>query len=308
LELLKSIITLERIDLIHCHQIPSGKVAVTAAEQMNVPFVFTVHGAYYDSDFIQILRRSSNIICVSPSIQRLLLTNAIESSLIPNGLDVLEYQPRHSFYREYLRNKLAIPKHAFVVMYAGRLSWEKADICEDIIHLASVLRLNECPNLHLIIAGGGKKQENIIKLAEKQQQQMGTPFIHCVGELTDMCAYYCISDCIIGTGRIALEAMACERPLIAVGTRGFLGFVQPELYEKAWDCWFGDHDSPEPLSKDELAHHIKSLLYLDPKKKSEMALAGRNFIVNRFHISRTTEKLIDLYHRVTMSKTKTNSK
>ncbi|WP_262686887.1 glycosyltransferase [Paenibacillus baimaensis] len=306
IKFIQSIIAAERIDLVHGHQIPSGSVAITAADRMNIPFVFTVHGTYYDPEFLQLLHQSSTVTCVSPSIQRSLAAKGLDSNLIPNGLDVMEYQPYALFYRRYLRQKLVIPQQAKVILYAGRLSWEKADICEYMIHVTTALRYTDEPNLHLIIAGGGNKQENIIKLVNNHRKVTDHPYLHYVGEVTDMCAYYCISDYIIGTGRIALEAMACERPLLAVGTLGLLGLVKPDLYEKAWDSWFGDHDCPQILSGALLANQIKSMLLLEQQQKSDIVKAGRKFVMDRFHISQTTEKQLSLYDQVIQSKSARN--
>ncbi|SFK94752.1 Glycosyltransferase involved in cell wall bisynthesis [Paenibacillus sp. 1_12] len=306
IKFLQSIIAAERIDLVHGHQIPSGSIAITAADWMNVPFVFTVHGTYYDPEFLQLLHKSTTVTCVSPSIQRLLASKGLDSTLIPNGIDVMEYQPYSTFYRRHLRHKLAIPQYATVILYAGRLSWEKADICEYMIHITSALRYTNDPNVHLIITGGGSKQESIIKLVNNHRKLTDHPFIHYVGEVTDMCAYYCISDYIIGTGRIALEAMACERPLLAVGTLGVLGLVKPELYEKAWDSWFGDHDCPQILSGTVLANQLKSMLSLNQQQRLDTVNAGRRFVMDHFHISQTTEKQLSLYDQAIQSKSARN--
>lgn len=294
-KLLKDIIETERIDIIHGHQMASGTVAKLAANKMNIPFVFTVHGAYYDLKFLQMLQRDSTMVAVSPAIERLLRANRIRSVLIPNGLDVIEYDDYTPPYREYLRHKMGIPQMAKVVMYASRLSWKKATICKEIIPALSEMLLHEYPDIHLIIVGGGRDQDHIVKLAASEQQRIDSPFIHYPGEVLNMRGYYSISDCIIGTGRVGLEAMASKRPLISVGSKGFLGLVQPDNYEKAWDGWFGDHDSNLKLTRDILMEHIRSVLNMEEQNKSLLIESGRKFVTDRFHISIITEELLHVY-------------
>ncbi|MCR8632898.1 glycosyltransferase [Paenibacillus radicis (ex Xue et al. 2023)] len=297
LQLLKSVILSERIDLVHGHQIPSGSLARTAADQMNIPYVFTVHGAYYDKEFLDSAQKNSTITCVSPSIRRLLKSKGIDSKVIANGIDTHEYHAYGSTYLDHFRDRLGIPHFATIILYAGRLSWEKGEIGEEIIHTIDAMRNNGYPNLHLIIAGGGNKQEDIIKLATTKQQPGFETYIHYVGEVMNMGAYYSLSDCVIGTGRVALEAMSCERPLIASGSRGLLGIVKPENYEKAWDCWFGDHDSDKKLSRALLTAHLRKIINMEPKAKSHLVQSAKKFVNDRFQISQMVEQLIDIYRQ-----------
>ncbi|NOU94842.1 glycosyltransferase [Paenibacillus sp. LMG 31456] len=295
LQLLKSVILTEQIDLIHGHQIPSGSLAQIAAEQMNIPYVFTVHGNYYDKDFLSVTQKKSTITCVSPSIKKLLLSKGINSTVIANGMDTQEYHAYGSAYLDHFRAKLGIPHYATIVLYAGRLSWEKGEICEEIIHTIDSMRNNGYPNLHLIVAGGGNKQEDIIKLSTTKQQPGSETYIHYVGEVMNMGAYYSVSDCVIGTGRVALEALSCERPLIATGSKGFLGIVKPDSYEKAWDCWFGDHDCDKKLSKALLTANLRKLFNMEPQIRTHLVQSGRKFVTDKFQISKKVDQLMDIY-------------
>ncbi|BBH21085.1 hypothetical protein Back11_24300 [Paenibacillus baekrokdamisoli] len=297
LQLLKSVILSEQIDLVHGHQIPSGSIARIAAEQMNIPYVFTVHGTYYERDFLDAIQKKSTITCVSPPIRRMLLSNGIDSQIIPNGMDTKEYHAYGPAYLDHFRVKLGIPLDATVVLYAGRLSWEKGEICEEIIHTLTAMRNNGYPNLHLIIAGSGNKLEKIIKLADKMEQQSSETFIHYVGEVMNMGAYYSVSDCVIGTGRVALEAMSCERPLIAIGTKGFLGIVNPDSYEKAWECWFGDHDHDKKSSRALLTAHLRKIISMEPRPKSHLVQSGKKFVTDRFQASNTVDQLLNIYNQ-----------
>ncbi|WP_159881205.1 glycosyltransferase [Paenibacillus puerhi] len=294
-EMLQSIILTQGIDLVHAHQIPSGGVAFAAATELRVPVVFTVHGTYYDREFLHSIKEAT-LTSVSPSIQLMLQSRGGHHSfLVPNGIDPLEFSPVNSAYRAYLRQKLGIPPASPVVMYAGRLSWEKADICSEIIHTVSAMRRSGHPDLQCLIAGGGHQEEHVFKLASLKQAGAKKPFIHYVGEVLNMKSYYAVSDCIIGTGRIALEAMACERPIIAVGSKSFFGVVKPDNYEHAWKSWFGDHDGSRKLSRSQLAEHLQKALDIDKEHPHKYVQSGKKWVTSMFPVAKTTAKMIEVY-------------
>lgn len=268
---------------------------------MNIPFVFTVHGCYYDGPVIEKLQSGTTFISVSPVVERMLRLHGIESQLIPNGVDVAEYDAYTPIYQQYLRSKLGIPNHAFVVLYASRLSWEKAELCgESIRTVATLRRFGNSPFI-LMIVGGGRDQEKVAELVEREQQLAGESFIIFPGEVLNMRACYAISDCVIGTGRIGLEAMACLRPLISAGSRGVLGVIDASKYDQAWDCWFGDHHSDQPVSRELLMNHIQQIRQMGSAEISKLVRSGRSFVTERFHVSHTASRMLDLYRHLVLS-------
>jgi glycosyltransferase involved in cell wall biosynthesis len=298
IDMLKAIIASERIDVVHCHQSPSGRLALEAAKQTDTPVVFTVHGTYYESGFLTALRHGASVIAVSPSVQRFLQTLGIGSKVISNGVDPVEYDAYDYAYRSYMRDKLGIPESANVVLYAGRLAWEKADICEDVIRAAARMQLDGNDRLRLIIAGGGQNQDKIRKLALHVEQRVKRPFISFTGEVIHIREVYAASDCVIGTGRVGLEAMACRCPFICAGSKGFLGIVRPDNYQEVWDSWFGDHGSGPKLQQPMVADQITKIFTMEEQEKRFLVQSGRNFVKEHFHISRTAEQILEVYHQV----------
>ena len=302
LDVLKMIISTERIQIIHAHQYPSGELAKRAAEEMNIPFVFTVHGCYYDASHMQKLKLNTTFVSVSPAIEHSLNMDGITSHLIPNGLDAVEFSSYPEAYQRYLRSKLGIPNNAFVVMYVGRLTWEKADICKDVIQATSALRKKSGSSIVLLIVGGGIHQEQVEKLVKQERHRTGDSFIIYPGEMLNMRACYAISDCVIGTGRIALEAMACQRPLICSGSKGYLGVVDASCYEQAWNSWFGDHHAANSVPKGLLTAHIERIWNMDFEEKNAMVQSGRTFVMQRFHVAQITSKMLDVYRQLLFPK------
>lgn len=302
LQQLSSIIESEQIDIIHAHQFPSGKIAKQAADKYGIPFVFTAHGTYYEAALFDDLRHSV-VISVSPAIERMLQGHNIASQLIPNGVDITEFQDVNTAYRQHLRSKMAIPQDAQVILYAGRLAWEKADICKELIQATSSLRKRRYPRLHVIIVGGGREQDELMELANEKQMLTGQSFITFAGESVNMRSYYAVSDCVVGTGRIGLESMASMRPFIAIGSKGFLGAIQFANSSKAWDSWFGDHGStPEMLTRDIIMDQIECILSMGPDDLDNLARWGRKHVSDRYPISTITKKMMGAYEQAIRSK------
>ena len=85
------------------------------------------------------------------------------------------------------------------------------------------------------------KKENIIKMAEELNLSLNRKAVHVIGARYDVLSYYLESDLVIGTGRVPLEALSCERAIIAAGSKGCIGIVSEENQEEMWDLYFGDH-------------------------------------------------------------------
>lgn len=293
---MKQILNHEGINIIHAHQLPSIHFAVAVSEQLRIPLVFTVHCQHSTED-AEILNKCNSLICVSPSILRQLPIRGKELSLIPNGVDSIQFNNRPVFQGE-LRKELGISEIDPVILYSGRLSWEKADICKDIIEACRQLKLEGYHGLHLLIVGEGRQTEMINNLTKEVHMQAEEEFIHLLGNRLNMSPYYSISDCVIGTGRTAVEALACCCPVIAVGVKGFIGSIHPGNYESAWDTWFGDHHADEKWSVSKIKESLHHVLSMSDYEKEEKGWVGRNLVKEQFNIIYTTDKLLDEYSDV----------
>ncbi|WAH39462.1 glycosyltransferase [Alicyclobacillus dauci] len=291
---LNQIVNNEGINLIHAHQTGCAPFAISLAKDKGIPFLFSVHGSYYKISTLADMAEQAAFISVSPAIQNWLWKHRIPSILIPNGIDTDYYrlQPIDvNLCREY-----GIPTNVPIVVYAGRLSWEKADIAEEVIQACAYLREREgFPNLHLLIVGDGWHSDGIRALATRRNELAGTDFIHLAGSMRDVRPFYALGDCVVGTGRVALEAMSCKRPVVAVGSRGFFGLVTPDVYIKAWYYYFGDHKRLYARSSDMLANEIKNTILSSERARRSWGTQGRRFVKYFFDIRSVTVDLLHLY-------------
>ncbi|MCY9514870.1 glycosyltransferase [Paenibacillus apiarius] len=292
---LKQIIRHRKIDVVHVHQTPSGMYAAMAAKDLGIPVVFTVHGAYYpEEQLIRTSQCSDAVISVSKPVQRYLDNMGIASILVPNGIDTEEFYPVPS---HDLRNSLEIADDASVVVYASRLAWDKAIVCNLLIMAAARLRKEEMPGLHVVVVGDGLQFPEINEMVKTIHKNTGQTFIHMTGNQTKVREYYGLGDIVVGTGRVALEAMACGKPVLAIGNHGFFGIVEPTVYRQAWDYYFGDHDSERKATEEAVIESLRKALS-DREGLKKIGAQGRRWALKHFDINNIVAQMDEIYTAV----------
>jgi glycosyltransferase involved in cell wall biosynthesis len=282
----------QRIDIVHVHQTPSGLFAARAADQLAIPMVFTAHGTYYPQVSMKsILASSKAVISVSPPVYSYIEQLGFTSAIVPNGIDLLAFYPAsHSS----LRSDLGISEDAVVLVYASRLAWGKATACDTLLRAMKDLHHYGWDRLQLIVVGDGPKFESLKRLASFIEEESGSKFIHMAGKQSHMREYYNAADIVVGTGRVALEAMACGKPVLATGNHGYFGWVEPDNYEQAWTHYFGDHGSNASHSRylysNDIAQGCGRLEELRVRGKE-----GKQWIEREFQIDRVLDQTMDVY-------------
>lgn len=292
------IIESENISHVHIHQTSSGYLAGKAAKNRDIPTILTIHGTYYPNHEIQeLLKLSEAVICVSPPLCDYVKTFGIEHPyLVPNGISLEDY-PKNSPATD-VRNELKIPEDATILLYASRITWAKAHVCSVFLRACKDLKVGEMPNLHVIVVGDGNKLDEIISLARMIDRICGENFIHIVGEQKYMHPYYSIADCVVGTGRVALEAMASEKQVIAAGNHGYFGIVDTGNFEEAWSLYFGDHGSKAVCNRHRLSGDLKKIL-ADKEQLKLNGIKAREITEEMFNIQTIVKEILNVYSKQT---------
>ncbi|MFD0673164.1 glycosyltransferase family 4 protein [Cohnella sp. GCM10027633] len=289
---LRRLMEQRRIQLVHVHQTPSGLYAAQAARELGIPVVFTVHGTYYGFESLEEMSRiCTRLISVSRNVQYFMDGGGIRSAFVPNGIDLNVYSPASS---RRVRKELRIPEQAPVIVYASRLAWDKATVCSIVVLAAQALRESDMPDLHLVIVGGGSQSHAVSRLVEEVHLEAGRKFIHMTGPRTGIRDYYAAGDLVVGTGRVALEAMACGKPVLGVGNHGYFGLVEPSTFELAREYNFGDHGSLARPSVGLLAQTLRDLLG-DQQLLGRVAEESRAWVAAEFDAGTIAARTREVY-------------
>ena len=238
-----------RPTIVHAHTPKGGLLAMLAAALCRVPVrIYHQHGLPLMTATglkRRILRWTERtgcrlahqVICVSESLREV----AIAEGLCPpekikvleqgsiDGVDGDRFNPARVATESALRvrARYQIPQDALVMGFVGRIVRDKG-----LIELAQSWRVlrEECPSLHLLVAGPFESQDPIP--ADVEAMLRRDPRIHLAGMVYDMPSIYRTLDLLVlptyreGFGAALLEAAAMEVPVIATRIPGCVDAVR----------------------------------------------------------------------------------
>lgn len=289
---LKKIISLEQIDLVHAHQSPSGSICLDLCNKLKIPCIFTVHGLYYEDIVKEKLKLATKVISVSKPVYDWLLDFDISSTLIPNFIDFDNFNCFE--LDEDIRDDLNINKDAFVVLYCARLAWGKSLVARNVINACRDIKRLDNIDIHTIIIGDGPDFDKISNYAKMANNILNDEYIHLLGSKTSLEKYYMSCDCVVGTGRVAIESMASKKPIIASGNLGYFGFVNNNNLEDAWESYFADHKLDKTNSTSYLYNDLKYLFYNKNKLKTVYSDCN-SWAKEKFDTSKNIKDILNLY-------------
>ena len=227
---LQRVIAERGYEVLHGHDAESFQLIRRLRERLPLAAVFTVHGRYVDARTLRTCAPAAGaVVTVSASLHQYVAASGVPPHKIhdvANGVSTRVYHPQR---RSTLRRRLNIPGDAFVVGYAGRFTGDKLHLSR---RTSSLLREYAAvhPHAHALIAG-----------RESRANERTGARVHVLGAVSDMAAFYRACDVVIGTGRVALEALACGVPTIAGGHAEYIGRVTPATSAAMYGTNFGDH-------------------------------------------------------------------
>ena len=285
------IINIEGINVIHAHQSTSGSLVVEAANKLNIPSIFTVHGMYYYDVLSTTLKAVDRVISVSIPVYKWLLKFNIDSIVVPNGIPFNNYVNNKS---DFLREEYDIPEDSLGIVYCSRMAWGKVKVCQNLIESIKNLRLNEDIKYHGIIIGDGPGYSELKEEGDRVNDMVGDEIIHFTGNQLDVNKYYLGGDCVVGTGRVAIEAMSSFKKVIGAGNCGYFGLVSSENFNDSWKSYFGDHDFRVKNDERYLYEDMKKY-YLEKDNCDEDIYEVYDKSRDLFEITKVTRSIIDIY-------------
>ncbi len=159
LKSIKKSIIKYKIDYIFCNYLPIGHLLTPT----RIKSIEIVHGIYDwligDPDYINALKKSSKIVCVSEPVQEFMIEHFenFENKMvvIENGIDPVKLEP--TIDASEMKEQLNIPDDALIIGSISRICYEKG--INRIIELAKILN-KKYDNLCFVIAGDYKREEH----------------------------------------------------------------------------------------------------------------------------------------------------
>ena len=240
-------------DLVHAHPFLSREVGLRVARQLQVPMILTVHGMQAD-DIETWIDDVGLVLCVSAAIRDFLVEScaraASKSLVLPNGVDTSVFHPVDGL-PEGLEGASDPPLDAIsgnsadrvgpLVLIVTRMHQDKLFIVECLEELFSSVDTIGERRLNFLVVGEGDLEERLRARAQILNSQLKRSAVECRGwqDVEALARLYRMADVAIAPGRSALEAMACGTPVIAIGSKGYVGLVCPDNILTAAHSNFG---------------------------------------------------------------------
>ena len=134
------------------------------------------------------------------------------------------------------------------IAWIGRFTGPKGELAAQIVREV----VPQFPHCQFTFVGGATTLE--IPASEKGHVRIISEFI------TDIRGEINKHDLIIGAGRVAMEAMRCGVPVIAVGERRYVGLINSSTIELAKQTNFGDSDWQSDFNLPTLIADLKKII------------------------------------------------
>ncbi len=288
-------------DLLHCHNGICGLVGYWWRKEFRKPYVVTSHGSIATSMKAGLLVRHLARLIEEFSVRNAdaatfdgssLLEDFVAStkidrrkaSYIPNAVDPELFSPR-----EYTGPHSRINPDSINVLYVGRLVPGKGLFT---LLDAFCMAWDRFPELSLIVVGEGSYLKRIKESLGSRAQKAGVSFLGAVPH-NDLPEIYAASSIVVlpsiseGLSRVLLEAMACEKSVIATDIPANLSLVRNEV--NGLVVPLGD---VEPLSEAILR------LAKDKNLRRELGKEARKTILRDYRVDKRVMRMLDVYKAV----------
>jgi N-acetyl-alpha-D-glucosaminyl L-malate synthase BshA len=288
----------EKLDLLHVHYaIPHSISAILARESIKdhrrLPVITTLHGTDItlvgaDRSYLPItkyaLEQSDGVTAISNYLKQATIEHFAfdRIEVIPNFVCPDEYKPKI----DCDLRELLTPDGSPVLVHVSNFRPVKRPVdCVEIF--ARVLKKTKA---RLVMVGDGSERTNCIHRARCLGVEDQCMF---VGKQPNIVDYLCASDVLLlpseqeSFGLAALEAMACELPVIASRVGGL-----PEVVDDGETGFLSPVGDIEKMADDVVR------LVSDRKFRRQMGRAARASAIERYSTHKIIPQYIEFYERV----------
>ena len=291
--------------IIHTHNSKAGFIGRLAGKLSKTPIiVHTVHGfAFHDQEpkwkkwlMLNLERLAARWCDIMIFISQPLLDWALRDRVVTrkekiikiySGIELEKFQPATDKERSRLRARWGFKDDEAVIGMVSKL-WEgKGHI---LLIQAFEAVLNRFPNIKLIIVGEGYlmgKLKNMVSSKGLVNKVLFTGFQENVREILACVDVAVLPSYFEGMGRVLLEAMAMEKPV--VGTR--VGGI-PDLIEDGVNGFL-----VEPGNEIQLTEAILRIL-TEKELAKRLGANGRRKIQSRYSAAYMVQAIEAVYHRL----------
>lgn len=300
---LRKIIQAKNIRLIHARSRAPAWSARMAARMAGVPFVTTYHGIYNATNafkryYNSVMARGDVVIANSEwtaaHIAKEYHFAPKRLVVIPRGIDLVRFDAESVSAERVaaLRGRWGVNAKETVILLPGRLTrWKGQAVLIDA--LARLKRADSLANVRAVLVGDSQGRSSYeAELRQRITANELEDTVVVTGHVNDMPAAYLAADIVVSAstgpeafGRVAAEAGAMERPVIATDHGGAREILLPEKSGLM----------VEPGDSASLAAALRTLIAGGKKMRRAMGSVARAHIAERYTIERMCADTLAVY-------------
>lgn len=236
---LKEIIDANKYDIIHCHTPVGGVLTRLAARKSRLngtKVLYTAHGFHFFKGAVYrkwliyypiekwLSKYTDCLITINKEDYNIAVNNKFKVASIKLvngvGIDLNRFKLQTEERKKELRDKYGYRNEAFILVYAGELSYRKHQ--DLLINVVKKIK-NKIPNLKLLLAGTGDLLEQYRKQIKNLDIEEN---VELLGYRKDVDNLMMLSDVAVSSSRQEglpvniMEAMATGLPLVVSNCRG----------------------------------------------------------------------------------------
>jgi len=291
---LAALIKAEEIEVIAAQQRTAGIWAYFLHKSTQIPYTVTMHDPWHRAKFKAVYPKLFPVIfAVSQNLAAVLRADfgfaPGQIRLINNGIDFSEFVPAA---KAAAREKLGLAPDDKIILHVSRLSRIKGEVSLKIIGAMEAVCQAE-PKAKLVIIGEGPLRGEINRQAEAFNEKYEDR-IHVRDFVCEIRDWYNAADILIGEGRVAMETLACERPIVAIRNGvSFIGAIRAANIAYACDVNFDGKD--QRVTGENLAAAVVEAMAVPA---SESAQIGE-YIKSRLSLEKMTADYRQVFAEIT---------
>ena len=303
LRLLSKVIRDEKIDIVHAHGRIPAFLCGLLKKVKTFTFVTTAHWVFDTSHGLKYISNwGEKVIAVSEDIKTYLMdnyhTNPADIYVTINGIDTEKFC-KNADYASVI-SEFSLSETSKKIVYISRMDEDRARVAFELVEIAPRLTAL-CPDLEIVIVGGGNVFSKLEEKTEEINRAIGRRAVVLTGARTDIYKFAALGDVFVGVSRSALEAMACEKPVIVAGNEGYIGIFDESKLDVSIDTNFCCRGL-EMSSCERLFSDLTLLLSASDEENARLGTYGRNLILNNYSLSKMAQDCVKMYTAAVDSK------
>lgn len=286
-------------DVIHAHARIPAFISNIVGFLTRTPMVTTAHFNFTTDGIVgRLTRWGKRSIAVSEDIKKYLVDNyhinEDNISLTVNGINTSDFSSRIPTVD--IDDEFDLSPSDPLIVNVSRMDHNACLAAFELIEAAQGIH-SLTPDAKILIVGSGDALDELRAKAAAINAACGTEVVTITGGRTDIPKLCARASLFVGVSRAALEAMACETPVIFAGNQGFLGLFDKDKLPECYRTNFTFRGIGETTAEGILAEYRKYLQLGDLDKKV-MGRQEREIILKDYSVNKMAQDALDVYYKV----------